>query len=69
MKSITYQAGNQFVTVSGAYKRTGAPLDLSEFKSFYVHEYSYERAQEDINALLALISGRYPECTVSAHWH
>ncbi len=69
MKSITYQAGPKFVTVSAAYKRTGAPLDLSEFQSFCVHEYSADRAQEDINALLALISGRYPECTVSAHWH
>ena len=69
MKSITYQAGPKFVTVSAAYKRTGAPLDLSEFRSFYVHEYSYERAHADINALLALISERYPECSVSAVWH
>lgn len=69
MKSITYQAGNQFVTVSAVYKRTGAPLDMSEFKSFYVHEYDNARAHEDINTLLALISDRYPDCTVSAVWH
>ena len=69
MKSITYQAGKQFVTVSAYYKRIIAPLDLSEFRSFYVHEYDNARAHEDINELLALISDRYPECSVSAVWH
>ena len=64
----TYQAGNQFVTVIAVYK-TGAPLDHSDFRSFCVHEHNSARAHEDIDALMALISERYPECSVSAVWH
>ena len=67
--SITYQAGNQLVELSAAYKRTGAPLDMGEFKSFCVHEYNAARAHEDIDTLMALISERYPEVSVSACWH
>ena len=64
----TYQAGKSFVTVIAVYK-TGARLDLSDFRSFCVHEHDTVRAYEDINALMALISERYPECSVSAVWH
>lgn len=66
--SITYQVVNQFVELSAAYK-TGVLLDLSGFMSFCVHEHDAVRAQEDVNALMSLISERYPEVSVSTVWH